>query len=69
MGRFLTDARQHVERIQYYHENAPFRGYAQAYPHYSKLDELMLRAEKSQALKESVSELMEEMRKRDGVEE
>jgi hypothetical protein len=29
----------------------------------------MLRAEKSQALKESVSELMEEMRKRDGVEE
>jgi hypothetical protein len=41
MGRFLTDARQHVERIQYYHENAPFRGYAQAYPHYSKLDEVM----------------------------
>jgi hypothetical protein len=79
MGRFLTDAKHHVERIQYYHENAPFRGYAQAYPHYSKLDELMSRAEKSksdkrdvaaiQELRESVSDLMEEMRKRDGVEE
>jgi hypothetical protein len=79
MGRFLNDAKHHIERIQYYHENAPFRGYAQAYPHYSKLDDLMLRAEKSksdkrdvsviQALKESVSDLMEEMRKRDGVEE
>jgi hypothetical protein len=79
MGRFLKDARHHVERIQYYHENAPFRGYAQAYPHYSKLDELILRAEKSksdkrdvpviQELRESVSDLMEEMRKRDGVEE
>lgn len=78
MGRFLKDARQHVEKIQYYHEHAPFRGYAQAYPHYSKLGELMLRAEKSkndkrdviviEALRESVSDLMEEMRKRDGVE-
>jgi hypothetical protein len=79
MGRFLNDAKHHVERIQYYHENAPFRGYAQAYPHYSKLDELMSRAEKSKGdkrdvaaieeLRESVSDLMEEMRKRDGVEE
>ena len=79
MGRFLKDARHHVERIQYYHEHAPFRGYAQAYPHYSKLDELILRAEKSksdkrdvpviQELRESVSDLMEEMRKRDGVED
>jgi hypothetical protein len=79
MGRFLNDAKHHIERIQYYHENAPFRGYAQAYPHYSKLDELVLRAEKSksdkrdvpaiQELKESVSDLMEEMRKRDGIEE
>jgi hypothetical protein len=78
MGRFLKDARHHVERILYYHENAPFRGYAQAYPHYSKLDELMSRAEKSKSdkrdvpaireLRESVSDLMEEMRKRDGVE-
>ena len=75
MGRYAKEARYHFDRIQYYHRHAGFKAYSQSKHHYSKLTELIIRAERSkndkndaiviQALQESVAELMEEMRKRD----
>ena len=73
MGRYLNEARYHAERIRYYYRHGGDRGYSQANHHYSELSNLALRAERSKndkndavvilALRESVSELMDEMRK------
>jgi hypothetical protein len=74
MGKYLKEARVHIDRIQYYYNHAGFRGYSQAEYHYSKLSDLTLRAERSKhdkndaivirVLRESVGRLMEEMKRR-----
>jgi hypothetical protein len=74
MGRYLTDARYHLERIEYYHRFAADLGYKQAKHHYDELCSLIGRSMQSKndkhdapvivALKESAAELMDVMRKR-----
>lgn len=73
MRSYLTEARHHGERIQYYHRHAGVKGYKQAEYHYERLGQLSLSAERSKSgkndairisiLRESASESMEEMRK------
>lgn len=73
MGRYLKEARYHVERVRYYYKHGGDTGYSQATHHYSELADLALRAERSKndkndvvvilALRESVGELMNEIEK------
>jgi hypothetical protein len=37
MGKYLTDAKRHMERIRYFYEHAGADGYSQAKYHYHKL--------------------------------
>jgi hypothetical protein len=72
MGRYLTNARYHLERIQYYHRVAGSNGHKQAANHYHELCTLIERAMHSKndkndavviaVLKQSAHELMDEMR-------
>jgi hypothetical protein len=74
MGRYLTNARYHLERIEYYHRVGADLGYKQAKYHYDELCSLIGRSMQSKndkndapvivALKESAVELMNDMRKR-----
>jgi len=42
IGQYESKAKHHLERIQYYHENAGPRGYAQAKYHYNELAKLQM---------------------------
>lgn len=75
MGRYLTNARHHLERIQYYHRFAGLNAHRQAAYHYHELCTLIDRAMHSKndkndavviaALREPAAELMREMRQRE----
>lgn len=47
MGQYKSEARHHLERIQYFHENAGPKGYKQAEYHYNKLARLLMAAQRS----------------------
>ena len=74
MGRYIKDARYHIEKIKHYYKHGGDRGYYKASHNYSELSDLALRAERSKnnkndvaiilALRESVSDMMDEMQKR-----
>ena len=75
MGKYLKEARHHVEKIQYYFDHTGAKGYSQAKYHYDELSNLLMRAHKSskdkgdtsiiQTLYKSAGHLMEQMRKRE----
>jgi hypothetical protein len=75
MGRYLKEARHHIEKIQKYFDHAGPKGYSQAKYHYDELSNLLMRVYRSskdkgdapiiQALKKSIDPLMEQMRKRE----
>lgn len=75
MGRYLRDARHHVKKIEHYYKYAGKRGYAQAEYHWNELSGLVHRAMRSkndkgdapliQAIRESVKDMMDEMKERE----
>lgn len=75
MGRYLSNARYHFDRIEYFHKFAESNGYKQAEHHYHELCTLIDRAMHSKndkndavviaALREPAAELMREMRQRE----
>jgi len=75
MGKYLKEARHHVEKIQYYFDHAGAKGYSQAKYYYDELSNLLMRSYRSRkdkgdtsiihALYKSVDHLMEQMRKRE----
>jgi len=74
MGRYLSKARHHAERIEYYHKIADQHGYAQAVYHWEQLSGLAYRADRSKndksdtpmilGIRESVQYMMDEMKER-----
>jgi hypothetical protein len=74
MGKYLTEARRHIKKIEHYRNHAGIRGYDQAIDHWNELSDLMLRAQRSRkdsgdasmihALRESTKPLMDEMEQR-----
>ena len=72
---YLSKARNHVERIDYYFSHAGLAGYSQAHYHQVQLEELLQRAYRSQANKgdvpviqaliESARPKMQEMKRRE----
>ncbi len=75
MGKYLNDARHHVEKIENYYNYAGERGYGQAVYHWDRLSELALRAMQSkndkddlgmiQELRKSCKLMMDEMKNRE----
>jgi len=75
MGRYLNDARYDAERIEYYHKYGGSNGYAQAEPHWNRLNQLAYRVIYSKKysceapvigkIVDSMRLLMDEMKKRE----
>jgi len=76
MGRYLAEARQHLEKIKYYDAHAGIRGYAQAIYPYSQLCALIKLSGESKNdkndtsiimfLKQTADELMNKMKDKRG---
>ena len=74
MAGYLSDARRHAEKIEYYHKYAGSRGYAQAVHHQDKLSSLVFKAMHSKKYKSeaplinnirtAMQKLMDEMKER-----
>ena len=77
MGRYLSKARKHAEKIKYFYDHAGERGYSQALYHWNKLSSLALRASRSkrdkndapliQEIKNSLKNMMDEMEERKNI--
>jgi hypothetical protein len=75
MGRYLQEATHHAGKIKYYYDHAGNKGFSQAQNHYSKLCDLIYKANKSkndkndvveiQSLKVIADSLMEKMKERE----
>ena len=75
MVKYLKEARNHVEKIQYYFDHAGAKGYSQAKYHYDELSNLLMRSNRSSndkgdtsiihALYKQADDLMKQMRKRE----
>lgn len=75
MGRYLNQARQRFEKIEYYHKHAGTAGYSQAVFYWGKLSDIYARAARSKSgqsdatviriLVEDADKLMKEMKSRE----
>lgn len=75
MGRYLRDARHHLDQIRYLYDNAGDAGYGQAEYHWNELFRLLRSAQKSkndkadapmiQGLLDSAKPMMDELKKKE----